>query len=68
MSALDIKCPTCEANPGKECSWGVTTVRRFHKSRQHADCNAKPEQVVDQDDAVSVLVDNPDLERIEPVL
>jgi hypothetical protein len=33
---LDATCPTCEANPGKECTWGVTTVRRFHKARQNA--------------------------------
>lgn len=31
---LDAACPTCQANPGKECTWGVTTVRRFHKARK----------------------------------
>lgn len=34
LSLLDVACPTCEANPGKECTWGVTTVRRFHKARK----------------------------------
>lgn len=34
LTPLDGICPSCHANPGKECTWGVSTVRRFHKVRK----------------------------------
>lgn len=34
MTPLESSCPQCQAQPGAECEWKQTTVRRFHGKRQ----------------------------------